>query len=272
MSKKVSVLMGIYNCASTLEESIDSILAQTYENWELIMCDDGSADNTYRIAEGYQKRFPEKIILLRNDKNLGLNRTLNHCLAHATGDYIARQDGDDLSLSDRFQAQLEFLDSHPDIAIVSTPMIYFDENGDWGRGSAIPFPTKEDFISGTPFCHAPCMVRSEAFHTVGGYSTDPRTLRAEDYHLWFRLYAAGYRGANLNTPYYKMRDDANAYRRRKFKFALNEAYVRFIGYRMLRLPLRAYPYALRPIMVGLLPKSVYMYLHHKKQNKKESIR
>ena len=66
-----------------------------------------------------------------------------------------------------------------------------------------------------------------------------------------------------------MRDDMNAYKRRKFKFALNEAYVRFTGYSMLKLPPKAYLYVLRPIIVGLLPKPLYMYLHHKKQNKKD---
>lgn len=269
MGKKISVLMGIYNCASTLPEAIDSILAQTYTNWELILCDDGSADDTYRVAAEYRARYPEKIILLQNENNLGLNLTLNRCLAAATGEYIARMDGDDLSLSERFACQAAFLDTHPDYAIVSTPMIYFDEHGEWGQGASVEYPQPMDFVSGTPFCHAPCMVRAEAFRAVGGYSVDRRTLRAEDYHLWFRLYAAGYRGCNLSAPYYKMRDDENAYHRRKFKFALNEAYVRFTGYRMLHLPLKAYPFVLRPIAVALLPKRLYFYLHHRKKAGKD---
>lgn len=265
MSHKVSVIMGVYNCGATLPEAIDSILMQTYENWELILCDDGSQDDTYRVAQSYQERFPDKVILIQNQRNMGLNVTLNNCLALATGDYIARMDGDDVSLPLRFEKEVEYLDTHPDCAIVSTPMIYFDENGDWGRGASIENPQKEDLIAGTPFCHAPCMVRSEAYRAVGGYSDDLRTLRAEDYNLWFRLYALGYRGHNLSEPYYKMRDDMNAYHRRKFRCCLNEAYVRFTGYRMLKLPAKAYLYVLRPIVVGLLPKPLYMYLHHRRQ-------
>ena len=260
--------MGIYNCASTLPEAIDSILAQTYSDWELILCDDGSADDTYRVASEYRERYPEKIILLQNEKNMGLNSTLNRCLAAATGEYIARMDGDDISLPQRFERETAFLDQHPEYAIVSTPMIYFDAEGEWGTGTAVERPKPADFAVGTPFCHAPCMVRAEAFRAVGGYSMDRRTLRAEDYHLWFRLYAAGYRGVNLQTPYYKMRDDENAYHRRKFKYALNEAYVRFAGYRMLKLPWRTYLYVLRPIIVALLPKRVYIYLHHYKKSGK----
>ena len=115
------------------------------------------------------------------------------------------------------------------------------------------------------------MIRTEAIRALHGYSTHPGTVRAEDYNLWFRMYAAGYRGCNLQTPLYMMRDDFNAYKRRKFKFALNEAYVRFTGYKMLKLPLKTYLYVFRPIMVSLLPKPLYMYLHHRKQNKKDVL-
>ena len=99
---KISVIMGIYNCAETLDEAVNSILGQTETNWELIMCDDGSTDNTYVIAEKYVQQYPNKIVLIRNDKNRGLNYTLNRCLKKAKGKYIARMDGDDLSLSERF--------------------------------------------------------------------------------------------------------------------------------------------------------------------------
>lgn len=269
MKNKISVLMGIYNCADTLAEAIDSIMAQTYSNWELILCDDGSTDTTYDVACKYQVENTDRIKLLKNETNLGLNKTLNRCLEAATGDYIARMDGDDVSLPERFAEEAAFLDTHPDVAIVSMPMLYFDETGVWGTGTAKQWPEPVDFISGTPFCHAPCMVRAEAFHAVNGYSTDPRTLRAEDYHLWFRMYAAGYRGHNLQTPYYKMRDDINAYHRRKFRYCLNEAYVRFVGYRMLHLPWKSYLYVLRPILVGLLPKKLYLHLHHRKKTGEE---
>lgn len=268
MSRKVSIIMGIYNCADTLPEAVDSILAQTFTDWELIMCDDGSADDTYRVAQSYQARYPDRIRVLSNGRNLGLNRTLNHCLEHACGEYIARMDGDDISLPQRLEKEAAFLDTHPEFAIVSSPMIYFDENGDWGRGMEILHPQPSDFVAGTPFCHAPCMVRAEAYRAVGGYSQDRRTLRAEDYYLWFCMYAAGYRGANLAEPLYKVRDDENAYHRRKFRYALNEAYVRFCGYRMLKLPLRSYLYVVRPIAVNLLPGALYRYLHHRRQTMK----
>lgn len=266
MKHKVSVIMGIYNCAATLEEAIESIISQTYENWELILCDDGSSDESMKIAKQYKNRYSDKIILIQNKKNLGLNATLNHCLKYASGDYIARMDGDDVSIENRFEMEVNYLDNHPECAIVSCPMIYFNEQGDYGVGKCIRNPVAKDFVKGTPFCHAPCMVRKEAFEVVNGYSMDKKTFRAEDYNLWFRMYSVGYKGHNLEVPLYKMRDDMNAYHRRKFKYALNEMYVRITGYKMLKLPIKYYIYAMRPIAVSIIPKKLYFVLHQKKMN------
>ena len=101
MSANVSIIMGIYNCAETLPEAIESILNQTYLNWELIMCDDGSSDDTWKIAIRYAEKYPDKIKILKNESNKGLNYTLNRCLKKATGKYIARMDGDDISMPER---------------------------------------------------------------------------------------------------------------------------------------------------------------------------
>ena len=127
---KVSIIMGIYNCAPTLPEAVDSILAQTFTDWQLVLCDDGSLDDTYAVAARYQAAYPEKVVLLQNERNMGLNHTLNRCLAAATGEYVARMDGDDISLPTRLEKEAAFLDAHPEYAIVSTPMIFFDENGE----------------------------------------------------------------------------------------------------------------------------------------------
>ena len=152
--KKVSIIMGIYNCESTLEKSIHSLLEQTYSNWELIMCDDGSQDRTYEIAKKYADTY-SNIILVRNETNKGLNYTLNHCLKYATGAYIARQDGDDISLPTRLEKEVKILDNNPQYALVSSAMIYFDEQGEWGQGKPVEKPGKLDFVSGSPFVMLP---------------------------------------------------------------------------------------------------------------------
>lgn len=262
MAPKISILMGIYNCAATLPEAIDSILAQTCTDWELILCDDGSKDDTYPVAEGYRQRFPDKIKLLKNPHNLGLNQTLNNCLEVAEGTYIARMDGDDISVPERFQKELDFLESHPEFAVVSSAMIYFDQDGDFRTGGCLtPQPQPAQLVHGTIHCHAPCMVRREVIRQVGGYTVDKKLLRVEDWHLWLKIYAAGYRGYNLSEPLYKMRDDRAAIGRRKFRFRLNEARVSLLAVKTFKLPFWKRIYALRPILVGLLPLPVYKILH-----------
>lgn len=264
MAAKISILMGIYNCAGTLAEAIDSILAQTCTDWELILCDDGSKDDTYTVAESYRARYPDKIILVKNPKNMGLNYTLNHCLEHASGEYIARMDGDDISIPDRFEKELAVLEQNPELAVVSSAMIYFDENGDYGKSNECEFPTAEMLVHGPIHCHAPCMVRASVMRKVGGYSVDKKLLRVEDWHLWLKIYADGGRGRNLTEALYKMRDDRNAASRRKFRYRLNEAYMSALAVRTLKLPVWKYLFVLRPILVGLLPGPVYRYLHKKK--------
>lgn len=261
--KKVSIIMGIYNCESTLEKSIDSLLGQTYFNWELIMCDDGSTDNTYTIAKEYADKY-SNIILIKNETNKGLNYTLNHCLKYATGEYIARQDGDDISLPMRLAKEVEILDSNPQYALVSSAMIYFDEQGEWGRGNPVEEPNKVDFIVGSPFCHAPCMVRKNIFNEVSGYSESKWLLRVEDYHLWFKIYAKGHEGYNIKEPLYKMFDGRDAFQRRKYRYRINEAYVKYVGFRMLKIPFKYYVYILRPLIVGLLPEVIYKKLHQRR--------
>lgn len=258
---KISVLMGIYNCAKTLPEAIDSILAQACQDWELILCDDGSSDDTFVVAERYRRQFPDKIVLLKNAQNMGLNYTLNRCLAAAKGEFIARMDGDDRCEPDRFAKQLAALEEHPDMAIVSSAMTFFDETGTWGQNYLKEFPQPADFLSGTPFCHAPCMVRREAYLAVDGYTEDEKYLRVEDFDLWVKMYAKGYRGMNLPEPLYHMRDDRNAAMRRKFRYRVNEGRVICKAVHLLKLPVWHYLQALRPIAVGLLPTWLYRKLH-----------
>lgn len=261
---KVSVIMGIYNCAATLQEALDSLYSQTFKDFDIILCDDGSSDETFEVAKR-NKDAHNHITLLQNERNEGLNKTLNYCLEVATGEYIARMDGDDVSFPARFEKQVAFLDSHPEYAIVSTPMIYFDENGEFGQGKATPEPTKNALNYGCPFCHAPCMIRREALLAVDGYSVSPWLLRYEDYDLWMKLFAAGYKGFNLSEPLYAMRDDRNAVRRRTFKGRINGIYAHWRAYRILGLSLIKFlRFGSLSLIKGLMPYKMYTFLHKKK--------
>lgn len=257
----ISVIMGIYNCESTVKEAINSVLNQTYQNFELILCDDGSSDNTYEIACQFANNYPEKVVLIRNDDNMGLNYTLNHCLECAKGKYIARMDGDDLSLPDRFEKEVAYLEANPKISILGASLRVFDDNGVWGIRRFKKNPQPKDFIKGSQFSHSVCMVRKEAYQAVNGYSEGKYLLRVEDYHLWIKMYSKGLFGSNLEDELYMYRDDRTGYQKRKFKYRINEAYVILLAVKLLNLPVWYCIYSLRPILVGLLPYPLYDFLH-----------
>lgn len=255
LNDKISVIMGIYNCAETLQQAVESIINQTYANWELIMCDDGSSDNTHEVAKRLSKQ-DNRIILVKNDSNRGLNITLNRCLSYATGDYIARMDGDDECLATRFEKQIHFLQSQGKYQIVSSSMFFFDDDGVWGRNYVVEKPTKEQVVTGSPICHAPVMMKKECMDKVNGYTVDKRMLRVEDVNLWIKLYAEGYRCYNFQEPLYRMRNDKNAYTRRKYKYRINSTFVRLKGCKQFGLSPVCYIKSFKPMVIGLIPSFV----------------
>lgn len=265
MNGKISVLMGIYNCSSTLEQAVQAIKSQTYTNWELILCDDGSSDDTYSLA----KRLAaddKRIIVLKNKKNLGLNATLNKCLTKASGEYIARMDGDDDCAPERFEKQVAYLEKNPGYDIVSSGMKLFDEKGEWGQVLNKKYPTAKDIIKGSPICHAPVLMRKVCMDVVGGYTVDKRMLRVEDVNLWIKLYTAGFKCINILEPLYYMRNDKNALNRRKYKYRINSTYVRLLGCRMLHMGPKSYLDAFRPMIAGLVPARLRHFIR-RRQNR-----
>ena len=257
----VSVLMGAYNCGKTIGASIESIQAQTFTDWEMIICDDGSVDNSVEVIRAYAEK-DTRIKLIVNECNHGLSYTLNRCLKVAAGEYCARMDGDDLCDALRFEKQVRFLDENPQYGFVSTTMKRFDEHGVYQDPPiGDPYePTKKDYIKGSPFCHAPVMIRKEAYLAVDGYRVMDKTLGVEDYDLWFRLYAKGIKGCILNEPLYSMFDGRDAARRRTFKRRKNEAWVRRQGYKAIKAPWLLRIYVWKPILIGLMPQWLYKWL------------
>lgn len=245
--------MGIYNCEDTLDAAVESILGQTYPNWELIMCDDGSSDDTYQIALKYQSKYPNKIKVIKNEKNIRLAATLNHCAKYASGQYIARMDGDDISDLCRFEKQINFLENHPEYDLVGTYMKSFDENGDRNIIPIKKEPVKTDLPKFNPFHHATIMMKTSVFDKLNGYRVSSLTTRAEDVDLWFRFFAAGYRGYNIAEPLYLVREDTATFSRRTFKHSVEASKVLMRGIKMLKLPAFYYAFALKPIISQITP-------------------
>lgn len=254
--------MGIYNCAPYLQDALDSLYRQTYQGFKVILCDDGSTDDTLKIAIA-NAALHDNVHVVKNEHNMGLNYTLNHCLEYADTEYCARMDGDDICDPLRFETEVKFLEEHPEYAIVSVTMHHFDDKGVFRTGHAFGEPKPTDYPKGVPFNHAPCMVRTEAYKAVGGYTVSDKLLRQEDYELWIKMYVAGFRGYMLDQPLYSMRDDRNAYSRRNWISRRNEAYVKYLACRRLHLPLMSYIYCLKPIILYLLPQPIYKKLHNR---------
>lgn len=257
----VSVLMGIYNCADTLEEAVNCIIAQSYEEWELIMCDDGSTDGTYAVAEKIVSR-EKRAKLIKNDKNLGLAKTLNHCLKYANGEFIARMDGDDVCDKNRFEKEIKALLEDEKAALVSSAMYFYDEHGVHGKIVNPKRPNELDLMRRSPFCHAPCMMRTESLLKVNGYRTDDDTLRIEDYDLWYRMYASGMYGINIEDELYGMREDRNAFlRKRKYIYRINEYKLKKSICKTFKLGIKHRITAFKPLIIGLIPMWIYKILH-----------
>ena len=248
--------MAAYNSEETIIESIESIIHQTYSDWEFIICDDGSSDDTYRIIKDYEAKYPGKIIAVQNECNSKLPFSLNHCLRYATGEYIARMDADDRSYPERLEKQYAFLTAHPEIDLVGTGMTCFD--GDRITGERFPQkdPSPRMIGLGVPFFHATVMMKKSVYDALGGYSLKDYVLRCEDVDLWIRFFAKGFKGVNLQEPLYYVREDLAASRRRSFKNAANAAKTLFHGFRENGYPAKQYLYVLKPIISVMVPQKI----------------
>ncbi len=259
---KISVIMGVYNCANTLPMAIESILAQTYSNWELIMCDDASTDNTYAVANQFRERYPERIILLKNEKNSKLAFSLNRCIEAASGRYIARMDADDKCAPDRFQKQVEYLQQHPDIQLVGTAMQRFNEKGLGVVDRKPAHPDRYSLRDYIPFNHATIMTYKYVYERLHGYTVCERTVRGQDYDLWFRFFYEGFRGDNIQEPLYYVLEDEAAFKRRTFKVRWYGFQTTCVGYKLLDYPKW---WIIKPcisfVIKSILPKRVLMFLH-----------
>ena len=126
MNDKISILMACYNCEGTLKKAVDSILAQTYTNWVMICCDDGSTDGTLSVLQEYKQKYPVKFVILQNETNRHLPYSLNRCIETAQTEIVARMDADDWSTPDRFEKQLAFMKAHPEADLVGTGICVSD--------------------------------------------------------------------------------------------------------------------------------------------------
>ena len=255
----VSVIMGVYNCKNVilLEKSIHSIIQQSYTDWEFLICDDGSTDGkTLNLLKTYEAEDP-RIRILSYEKNQGLSYALNTCIGKATGKYIVRQDDDDVSKPERFQKLVSFAEAHPEYAVVGSIADVTDDSGVWGSYPLEERPTKRSFYWNSPFAHPTVLMRKDILVAVGGYRVAEETRRCEDYDLFMRMYAAGYKGYNLQEKLYEYRIVNGNKKYRPMKDRIAEAIVRYKGFKQMGILICGIPYVVKPILIGLIPQKVF---------------
>lgn len=182
---KVSVLLPVWNAERYLAGAIQSVLAQSFADFELLIVDDGSTDGSGALIRRYRDR---RIRRIENEKNLGVTRSLNLGLEQARGRYLARMDADDLCAPERLERQVAFLDAHPQVALVAIRARRIDAVG--AEIGIIDTPSDGETLRRqlrrrNCIVHGSVMMRAEAVRALGGY--DESMERAEDYDLWLRL-------------------------------------------------------------------------------------
>lgn len=261
-SPAVSVVMPAYNAERFLTEAIDSILAQSLKDFELIIINDASADLTKEIIMSCRAKDP-RIIYLENETNLGVHETLNAGLHQARGEFIARMDADDIAEPQRLEKQVTFLRSNSDAIVCGTFLQMIDETGRV-IGKRIYETTdagiKKGILRGSPFAHPSVMIRREtlAAHALRYSGAYPY---AEDYDLWLRLMSFG-KFFNLGEPLLRYRLSDQAVKNRHCKTALRST-IRLKCKYLNHADLISWGILLAEMILLSLPKSWILYMFKK---------
>lgn len=197
---RVSIVMAAYNEERDIAKAIESIISQTFTDWELVIVDDGSSDKTVSLVQSFAEQ-DSRIRLVCNESNQELSASLNKGVGLARADLIARADADDINLPNRLAKQVEFMDAHPDIDVLGTAAYLLDATGQ--RVNAVVYPQSHaelgelSFVK-NHFFHPSVIIRRRFFETAGLY--DPDYPNAEDKEIWLRGLQAGCKYANLSEP------------------------------------------------------------------------
>jgi glycosyltransferase involved in cell wall biosynthesis len=205
---RISVLMSVYNGERYLRPAMDSLVAQTFADFELIVVDDGSTDSSPKMLDEYAAA--DERIRVVHQANQGLTRSLNHALSLATGEYIARMDADDICFPERFARQVAYMDLHPEVLCLGTGYEAIDAEGNsLGPRRMSEDPAEIDqahLLADTSLAHPTILVRRDAMLQIGGYDEAYKTSQDLDFYL--RLAELG-TVVNINEPllYYRWHDE-----------------------------------------------------------------
>ncbi|WP_181919650.1 glycosyltransferase [Alkalilimnicola ehrlichii] len=257
---RVTVLLAVYNSERSISKCVESILEQSFKDFELLIVDDGSTDQTADIIRRASKK-DNRIRILSNSSNLGLGASLAWGVDEAVGEYLIRIDADDVCLPDRLERQVRHLDQNPEVDVLGGAALEVDSSGK--QIGVRCMPAEHDDIMAciwaNPFIHPTVAFRRRRLLDVGSY--DPELRRRQDYELWFRCAERGLRFANLQEPLIYYFFDENTHRKQPLRLALQQAGIGWRGCRRLRLPLWQQLAVSVPLIRALLPAPVQHFLY-----------
>lgn len=251
----VSVIIACYNAEFYIDECLESIVNQNYQNIEIIICDDASTDNSYSLLQKWQIK-DSRIRLLHNVQNMRAAASRNSCINIANGNYLMIQDIDDMSKSNRVDVLLSNLKSHK-VDFVSSSMATIDDSGNINYNKLLKhkkFPSKYDFIWGISFNHPATLFTKEVLSKVQGYRVAKDTKVSEDYDMFMRLYANGAKGMNIKEPVYLYRTNAANSKSLKLSYRIIECKLRYKGFKQLNIMLFGFPFIFKPLVVFLVKR------------------
>lgn len=199
---KISVVMPVYNGEKYIRETMDSVLNQTFADFEFIIINDASKDSTEEIIKSYED---DRIVYLINEQNLGVAGTLNRGIEHAKGEYIARIDADDIAMPQRFEKQVAFMDTHPDVGVCGSHIRIFEEDGterDYIY-SETDVELRVDMLFNSGFAHPAVMIRKSVLDKEKLFY-NIEFEKAEDYRMWYDVMKVS-KGHNLQEPLLRYR-------------------------------------------------------------------
>jgi glycosyltransferase involved in cell wall biosynthesis len=261
-SPAISIVIPIYNTAPFLADAIQSILDQTFKDFECIIINDGSTDDSDQILRSFQDK---RIRYLQNDGNRGIVYTLNRGIDEAVGSYIARMDGDDLSVNDRLEKQLAYMKEHPKADMVATTVNLIDEQGfftgQWSDDRAhVNYMEIRTFMpDNNCIAHPTVFAKADVLRSLK-YRECQR--EKEDYDLWLRWLNAGYTIHKVDSPLVKHRirqGSTTRNRQKNISLGLASTKFQFIAHELKHLHLtgfvfRTFIFSLRDLSLGILKK------------------
>lgn len=266
----ISVLMSVYKAedSSFLDRALQSVWNdQTCKPYEIILIKDGPLTiELDDVIDKWKDALGASLIILRNDINLGLTKSLNKGLKHASGEFIARMDSDDISHPLRFEIQSSFLSEHPDIDVVGGSLQEFDDNNpclNVRHYPENPEHIKKYIAKASPLAHPTVMMRRRIFDA--GISYDERYRTSQDLALWYDALAAGYKISNVPdiTLYFRLGGDV--FKRRSKAKAFNEFKIYMRGiYRLHGFFTYYYIYPLSRLAFRLMPESIIKWIYNSK--------